>query len=98
VASSVGKMKTKMAAVYARVSTTDQHTELQETELRDYCEHRGWQYRVYRDAGQSGAKDNRPALMEMMNDVRRRKADVIVVWALDRLARSLKHRSRKSAK
>ena len=27
----------------------------------------------------------------LMNDLRRRKADVVVVWALDRLARSLKH-------
>jgi DNA invertase Pin-like site-specific DNA recombinase len=74
-----------------RVSTTDQHTEPQETELREYCQHRGWQHHVYRDAGQSGAKDNRPALAELMKDVRRRRVDVIVVWALDRLARSLKH-------
>jgi predicted site-specific integrase-resolvase len=57
-------MANKTAAVYVRVSTTDQHTELQETELRDYCEHRGWRVRVYRDAGQSGAKDNRPALIQ----------------------------------
>ena len=87
----VDAMKTKMAAVYVRVSTTDQHTELQETELQQYCEHRGWQCRVYRDAGQSGAKDNRPALLELMQDARKRKIDVIVIWALDRLARSLKH-------
>ncbi len=84
-------MNTKRAAIYVRVSTMDQHTELQETELREYCEHRGWEYRVYRDAGQSGAKDNRPALMELMADIRKRKVDVIVIWALDRLARSLKH-------
>jgi DNA invertase Pin-like site-specific DNA recombinase len=71
-------MKPKTAAVYVRVSTSDQNTGLQETELREYCEHRGWQCRVYRDAGQSGAKDNRPALIEMMNDIRRRKIDVIV--------------------
>jgi Resolvase, N terminal domain len=72
-------MKPKNAAVYVRVSTTDQHTDLQETELRKYCEHRGWQYRVYRDAGQSGAKDNRPALTEMMQHIRQRKVDVIVI-------------------
>jgi DNA invertase Pin-like site-specific DNA recombinase len=84
-------MGIKRAAVYVRVSTTDQHTDLQENELKEYCEHRGWQYRVYRDAGQSGAKDNRPALIEMMKDIRQRKVDVIVIWALDRLARSLKH-------
>jgi DNA invertase Pin-like site-specific DNA recombinase len=84
-------MKLKNAAVYVRVSTVDQHTELQETELREYCERRGWQYVLYRDHGQSGAKDNRPALIEMLKDIRKRRVDVIVVWALDRLARSLKH-------
>ena len=84
-------MKPKNAAVYVRVSTVDQHTELQETELLEYCQRRGWQQCVYRDKGQSGAKDNRPALAEMLKDIRKRKVDVIVVWALDRLARSLKH-------
>ena len=84
-------MKPKRAAAYVRVSTTDQNTGLQETELTEYCEHRGWRYRVYRDAGQSGAKDNIPALTEMMKGIRQRRVDVIVIWALDRLARSLKH-------
>jgi DNA invertase Pin-like site-specific DNA recombinase len=84
-------MRPKNAAVYVRVSTVDQHTELQETELREYCQNRGWQQCIYRDKGQSGAKDNRPALTEMLKDIRKRRVDVIVVWALDRLARSLKH-------
>jgi DNA invertase Pin-like site-specific DNA recombinase len=84
-------MKPKNAAVYVRVSTVDQHTELQETELLEYCQRRGWQQCVYRDKGQSGAKDNRPALKEMLKAIRQRRVDVIVVWALDRLARSLKH-------
>jgi DNA invertase Pin-like site-specific DNA recombinase len=80
----------KRAAIYVRVSTVEQETELQEHELREYCERRGWSYVVYRDRGQSGAKNDRPALTTMMNDLRRRKIDVVVVWALDRLARSLK--------
>ncbi|MBZ5720088.1 MAG: recombinase family protein [Acidobacteriia bacterium] len=84
-------MKPKRAAVYVRVSTPEQDTGLQETELREYVESRGWNYFVYRDQGQSGAKNDRPALTAMLNDVRKRKADVVVVWALDRLARSLKH-------
>jgi DNA invertase Pin-like site-specific DNA recombinase len=73
-----------------RVSTAEQGTDLQEHELREYCERRGWSCVVYRDKGQSGAKNDRPALIAMMNDLRRRKIDVVVVWALDRLARSLK--------
>ena len=80
----------KRAAIYVRVSTVEQETDLQEHELREYCERRGWSCVVYRDKGQSGAKNDRPALTAMMNDLRRRKIDVVVVWALDRLARSLK--------
>jgi len=45
---------------------------------------------LYRDHGQSGAKNDRPALNALLADLRRRKTDVVVVWALDRLARSLK--------
>ena len=81
---------TKRAAIYVRVSTVEQETDLQEHELKEYCERRGWSWVVYRDKGQSGAKNDRPALTAMMNDLRRRKIDVVVVWALDRLARSLK--------
>src|SRR6202035_123221 len=55
-----------------------------------YCDRRGWSCVVYRDKGQSGTKNDRPALTTLMNDLRRRKVDVVVVWALDRLARSLK--------
>jgi DNA invertase Pin-like site-specific DNA recombinase len=83
-------MKEKSAAIYLRVSTLEQETDMQEVELRDYVEKRGWTYVVYRDKGESGAKDNRPALNSMLNDLRRRKIDVVVVWKLDRLARSLK--------
>jgi DNA invertase Pin-like site-specific DNA recombinase len=81
---------TKRAAIYVRVSTVEQETDLQEHELKEYCERRGWSCVVYPDKGQSGAKNDRPALTTMMNDLRRRKIDVVVVWALDRLARSLK--------
>ena len=83
-------MKPKTAAIYVRVSTAEQETDLQESELREYCERRGWDFVLYRDKGQSGAKTDRPALKSMMADLRRKKFDVLVVWALDRLARSLK--------
>jgi DNA invertase Pin-like site-specific DNA recombinase len=79
------------AAIYVRVSTTAQETDLQESELKDYCDRRAWSYAIYRDHGQSGAKQDRPALNSLLSDLRRRKFDVLVVWALDRLARSLKH-------
>lgn len=83
-------MKAKRAAIYVRVSTVGQETDLQETELREYVESRGWSIKLYRDKGQSGAKSDRPALNALLHDIRCRKVDVVVVWALDRLARSLK--------
>ena len=82
--------KGKRAAIYVRVSTAEQETDMQETELLEYCEKRGWSCVAYRDKNQSGARNDRPALSAMLNDLRRRKFDVVVVWALDRLARSLK--------
>jgi DNA invertase Pin-like site-specific DNA recombinase len=80
----------RRAAIYVRVSTQEQTTDSQESELREYCEKRGWSCAVYRDHGHSGAKNDRPALNTLLADLRRRKIDVVVVWALDRLARSLK--------
>jgi DNA invertase Pin-like site-specific DNA recombinase len=83
-------MRKTKAAIYVRVSTAEQDTDMQETELREYVENRDWEYVVYRDKAQSGAKNDRPALNAMLNDMRKRKFDVMVVWKLDRLARSLK--------
>jgi DNA invertase Pin-like site-specific DNA recombinase len=79
------------AAVYARVSTIDQEPENQLTELRRYCELRGWSLREYVDKGVSGSKDRRPALDELLRDAKRRRFDVLVCWRLDRLGRNLRH-------
>ena len=85
-------MKEKRAAIYVRVSTSEQDTALQETELRQYAESRGWDCVVYQDkaAIRVGRKMDEPALNQMLSDMRRRRFDVVVVWKLDRLARSLK--------
>ena len=80
------------AAVYARVSTVDQEPENQLQELRRYVAARGWGEGIeYIDHGVSGTRESRPALDRMMSDARRRRIDVVVVWRLDRLGRSLKH-------
>jgi DNA invertase Pin-like site-specific DNA recombinase len=85
-------MKQKRAALYVRVSSGEQHTEMQERALREYVHRRGWlQHKIYRDKGISGATANRPGLDELLNDCRRRSIDVIVVWKFDRFARSLKN-------
>jgi DNA invertase Pin-like site-specific DNA recombinase len=85
-------MGTKRAALYVRVSTDHQSVENQVRELRQVAERRGWQVtEVYRDAGISGAKgrDQRPGLDALLKDARRRKLDVVMAWAIDRLGRSL---------
>jgi DNA invertase Pin-like site-specific DNA recombinase len=79
-------------AIYARVSTSDQHCELQLTELRRYAAARGWEiHGEYVDHGISGSKASRPALDRMMKDARERRIDCIIVWKLDRIGRSLKN-------
>jgi putative DNA-invertase from lambdoid prophage Rac len=79
------------AAIYARVSTTDQTNAIQVTELKDYVERRGWTLtNAYQDQ-MSGAKASRPGLDQLMADARRRRFDVVVVWKLDRFGRSLVH-------
>jgi DNA invertase Pin-like site-specific DNA recombinase len=82
----------KRAALYLRVSTVDQNPETQALELRQFAVQRGLEIvQTYTDHGVSGTKARRPALDKMMEDARRHKFDVLVVWACDRLARSTKH-------
>jgi DNA invertase Pin-like site-specific DNA recombinase len=68
---------------YARISTRDQNADLQHDALcAAGCE------KIYTDTV-SGAKTERPELDRMLADARR--GDVIVIWKLDRLGRSLRH-------
>jgi DNA invertase Pin-like site-specific DNA recombinase len=78
--------------IYARVSTKDQSCDLQLRDLRAYCAARGFSVqREYVDSGESGAKDSRPQLNELMDAARKRQFDAVVVWRFDRFARSTKH-------
>lgn len=79
-------------AIYARVSTTDQSTDLQQHDLEDYCARRGWKvYAQYVDRGESGAKDSRPQLDELMHHATAKRFDAVLVWKFDRFARSTQH-------
>src|SRR5215472_3263683 len=79
-------------AIYVRVSTKDQNCDLQLRDLRAYCAARGFSVqREYVDVGESGAKDSRPQLNELMAAARKRLFDAVVVWRFDRFARSTKH-------
>jgi len=85
------EMTRKSIAIYTRVSTLDQHPEIQKRELLQYVARRGWtDYKIYCDRGISGATEKRPALQALLEDCRRGKIEVVVVWKFDRFARSLK--------
>jgi DNA invertase Pin-like site-specific DNA recombinase len=85
------------AAIYARVSTTDQNPESQLQELRHYVERRGFVlHKEYVDhvTGnfETRKKKRNPkdiAYEELMADARKRRFDCVVVWKYDRFARSL---------
>jgi putative DNA-invertase from lambdoid prophage Rac len=80
------------AAIYARVSTTDQNCEMQVRELREYATRRGWHISAeYLDTGWSGAKANRPELDKLMADASLRHFDAVMVWKLDRFGRSVRN-------
>ena len=79
----------KKAAIYARVSTPDQHVETQLYDLRKLAAQRGFEIiREYCDRGISGSKAKRPGLEALMNDARRGEFSVLLTAAFDRVARS----------
>src|SRR3954453_13559512 len=82
------------AAIYLRVSRDDQTTANQRLVLERVAGHRGWAIvQSYEDQGISGAKgrDQRPAFDAMLKDVVRRRFDILMVWSIDRLGRSVLH-------
>lgn len=81
----------KRAALYLRVSTVDQHPESQVHDLRQLAQQRGYTIvHEYVDRI-TGTKAKRPGLDELLRDARRGQFDVVLVWASDRLARSVRH-------
>lgn len=80
--------------IYVRVSTQEQAKEgysIQEQieRLQKYCEAMGWiVVKVYTDAGFSGATMDRPALNQMIREIKAGNADKVLVYKLDRLSRS----------
>jgi DNA invertase Pin-like site-specific DNA recombinase len=94
------KPQTVRCAIYTRVSTDqgldqefnslDAQYEASRAYIRSQA-HAGWtQIRSrYDDGGFSGGNTDRPALQQLLGDVRARKIDVIVVYKVDRLTRSL---------
>ena len=79
-------------AIYVRVSTQEQTTLNQELELKEYCDRHGYEvYKIYKDEGVSGTKTTRPGLDLMLQDMRKKLFETILVWKYDRLGRSTIH-------
>lgn len=81
----------KRAVLYMRVSSIDQHPETQLHDLRMMAAQRGYEIvREYTDKI-SGTRAKRPGLDELLHDARRGRFEAVLVWAFDRMARSVKH-------
>jgi site-specific DNA recombinase len=83
----------KTAALYLRVSTSDQvdrySLPAQRRALVDYCERHGWDYTVYEDPGISGETlDARPAMLRLLRDARERRFQVALAIEMERFSRS----------
>jgi DNA invertase Pin-like site-specific DNA recombinase len=81
----------KRAALYLRVSTLDQNPETQVHDLRQLASQRGFQIVAEFTDRISGTKARRPGLDQLMTGARRGQFDTVLVWASDRIARSVKH-------
>jgi DNA invertase Pin-like site-specific DNA recombinase len=81
----------KRAVLYTRVSSVDQHPETQLCDLRPLAAARGYEIVGEYTDTISGSKAKRPGLDQLMADARRGRFDVVLVWAFDRVARSVKH-------
>ena len=85
------KNTNKTVAIYARVSTDKQKVDMQLQELRLFVKRSGWTiYNEYIDHGFTGANTNRPAFNIMMDEAKKRKFNILLIWKLDRLSRSMK--------
>jgi DNA invertase Pin-like site-specific DNA recombinase len=84
--------KATRAAIYLRVSTGEQTVANQRRDLEAAAAQRGWDIvAVFTDEGFSGSKgrNKRPGLDGMLKDATRGKFDVVMVWTVDRMGRSL---------
>ena len=81
----------KRAAVYMRTSTVDQNLQTQLLDLQQMANQRGLEIVQQYSDQVSGTKARRPGLDRMMSDARRGRFDVVLTWASDRIAHSVKN-------
>lgn len=77
-------------AIYTRVSTEEQSSEMQKREILAFLQYKQLsEYENYCDEGYTGSNEDRPDLIRLVNDIKMGKVETLVVWKLDRLFRSL---------
>jgi DNA invertase Pin-like site-specific DNA recombinase len=74
-------------AIYARVSTRDQQVLNQTEQLRQFCQQKGWTVAEEFLDFESGGTADRPEFKRMFVEASRRKFDLLLFWAIDRLSR-----------
>ena len=74
-------------ALYVRTSKRDQNPENQVIQLKRYAELKGWEYDVFEE--QESTRKTRPIKQNLLNDLRKGKYKGVIIWKLDRWARSL---------
>jgi DNA invertase Pin-like site-specific DNA recombinase len=81
---------------YIRVSTSEQATDglslgNQAEKIRAYCFAKGWELvDMIEDAGESAVSLNRPGMARIIELCQRREFEVLVIYKLDRMTRSVK--------
>jgi len=79
------------AAIYCRVSTADQTNENQLIELRKFCQNNNYEVAAEYSDTISGTKSSRPELDKMLQAMRNKEFEAVIVWKFDRLGRSTSH-------
>jgi DNA invertase Pin-like site-specific DNA recombinase len=74
-------------AIYTRVSRSDLNLDNQKIKLEDYCMQKGWNYELFEE--KESTRKTRPVKQEVLARVRSGEFQAILVYKLDRWARSL---------
>lgn len=74
-------------AIYLRTSTRDQNPENQRLQLVKHCQDKGWEYKIFEE--QESTRNTRPIKQELLQKLRNSQFDAVLIWKLDRWARSL---------
>ena len=76
------------AAIYCRVSTSDQNTQNQRVVLTDWAKQRGFEIiAIYEEEESAWKSGHQKELARLLEHTRRRRFAFVLVWALDRLSR-----------